>query len=101
MMSHKPLNLAPPWGSSPAWQEVNRSIDIHIHRYRAELRPAGATARETCNRLASVLPFLNGLSMTTCRCCPEPCCLTASPWYDFRDLLFLHLNLELAENFNL
>ena len=31
--------------------------------------------------------------------CPEPCCLTACPWYDFRDLLFLHLNpLEIPQS---
>ena len=37
--------------------------------------------------------------MATCRYCPEPCCLTASPWYDFRDLLFLHLNtLEIPQS---
>jgi hypothetical protein len=89
---HKPLNLTPPWGSSTAWQEANRSIDIHIHRYRAELGPTVAIARETHSRLASIFPFLKDLCMATCRCCPESCCLTASPWYDFRDLLFLHLN---------
>ena len=92
-LQHKPLNLAPPWGSSPAWREANRSIDIHIHAYRAELGPAVAIAREVRSRLASIFPFLNDLCMATCRCCPEPCCLTASPWYDFRDLLFLHLSL--------
>ena len=89
---HKPLNFTPPWGSSAAWQEANRSIDIHIHRYRAELGPAAAIAREARSRLASIFPFLNDLCMATCRCCPESCCLTASPWYDFRDLLFIHLN---------
>ena len=55
---HKPLNLASPWESSTAWQEANRSIDIHIHRYRAELRPTVAIARETHCRLASIFSFL-------------------------------------------
>ena len=91
-MRPKPPKLAPPWRSSSAWQEANRSIDIHIHRYRAKLRPAVAIAREVRCRLSSNFPLLNDLCMATCRYCPEPCCLTASPWYDFRDLLFLHLN---------
>jgi hypothetical protein len=90
---HQPLNPAPPWGSRPVWQEANRSIDIHIYGYRAEFGPAVTIAREIRSRLASIFPFLDHLCMATCRCCPEPCCLTASPWYDFRDLLFLHLNL--------
>ena len=84
--------LASPWGSRPAWQEANRSIDVHIHRYRAKLGPAVVIAREIRCRLWSNFPALNELCMATCRYCPEPCCLTASPWYDFRDLLFLHLN---------
>ncbi len=92
MIAHNPIIFAPPWGSSPAWHQANRSFDIHIDRYRAELDSAMATAREVYRRLASIFPLLNDLCMATCRYCPEPCCLTANPWYDFRDLLFLHLN---------
>ena len=92
MTTHNPLIFKPPWESSPDWRQANRSFDIHIDRYRTELGSALATAREVRSRLASIFPFLNDLCMATCRCCPEPCCLTANPWYDFRDLLFLHLN---------
>ena len=88
----KSLNPAPPWGSSPTWKEANHSIDNHIHRYREELGAAKATAQKIRSLLASNFEFLNDLCMTTCRWCPESCCLTASPWYDLRDLLFLHLN---------
>jgi hypothetical protein len=28
----------------------------------------------------------------TCPWCPDHCCLTAKVWFDFKDLLFLHLN---------
>ena len=92
MMLPEPPKLAPPWRSRSAWREANRSIDIHICRYRARLRPAGAIAREVRCRLSSIFFLLNDLCMATCRHCPEPCCLAASPWYDLQDLLFLHLN---------
>lgn len=88
----KPKIFAPPWGSRPAWQAANRSFDIHIDRYRAELGTAMKIALEVRYQLASIFSCLNALCLATCRYCPESCCLTASPWYDFRDLLFLHLN---------
>jgi hypothetical protein len=97
MMLPKPLNLTPPWGSSPAWQGANGRFDFHIHRYRTKLGPAVGIAREIRSRLASNSSVLDDLCISTFCYCPEPCCLTASPWYDFRDLLFLHLNnLEIS-----
>jgi hypothetical protein len=93
MTSAKPLKFTPPWALNPAWQEANGSLDFHVDRYRADLQPAVATARNLRRLLASIFPLLNDICMATCPWCPEPCCLTASPWYDFRDLVFLHLNL--------
>ena len=92
MTSAKALKFAPPWASKPAWQEANDSIDFHVNRYRADLKSAMAAARDLRRLLASLFPQLNNLCMATCPWCPEPCCLTASPWYDLRDLVFLHLN---------
>jgi len=57
MMLPKPLNLTPPWGSSPTWQGANRSIDIHIHRYRAKLGPAVGIARGVRSRLVLNFPL--------------------------------------------
>ena len=93
MTSAKPLKFTPPWASNPAWKEANGSLGFHVNRYRADLQPAAATARHLRRLLASIFPLLNDICMATCPWCPEPCCLTASPWYDFRDLVFLHLNL--------
>ena len=92
MISEKSLKFAPPWATSPAWREANYSIGIHVKRYDADLKPAVTMARDLLSRLTSIFSVLNDLCMATCPWCPEVCCLTASPWYDFRDLLFLHLN---------
>lgn len=88
----KPLKFSPPWASKPAWQEANDSIDFHVNRYRADLKSAMAAARDLRRLVESLFPLLNDLCMATCPWCPEPCCLRASPWYDLRDLVFLHLN---------
>jgi hypothetical protein len=34
---------------------------------------------------------MEALRQRTCRFCPEPCCITNTVWFDFRDLLILHL----------
>jgi len=87
-----PSALSPPWGSTPAWQEANASIDFHIKRYDLHLKPVIQIARDTRIRLESIFPGLDDICMMTCPRCPDACCLSASPWYDWRDLIFLHLN---------
>ncbi len=86
------LKLSPPWGAVSAWQEANISIGFHIQRYYSRLKPARQIARHTRIRLESIFPTLDNLAMMTCSRCPAACCLSASPWYDWRDLIFLHLN---------
>lgn len=96
MITDKSFNFAPPWASSSAWQEAIFSIDMHVRRYQTELNQAASTARELRHLLSSIFVDLDELCMATCHWCPEPCCLTASPWFDLRDLLYLRLNqLEL------
>ena len=84
--------LSPPWGSIADWQEANTSIDIHINRYFHSLKAAMQIARDARIRLESIFPTLDDLGRMTCPLCPDACCLSASPWYDMRDLIFLHLN---------
>ena len=92
MISDSLLKLSPPWGSVPAWREANLSTDFHLKRYYPRLKSAMQIARETRIRLELIFPLLEDLCMMTCPRCPDACCLSASPWYDFRDLIFLHLN---------
>jgi hypothetical protein len=86
------LTLAPPWGTIPAWQEANRSIDFHFNCHYPKLQQAMQIAGSTRSRLESIFPSLDDLARMTCPLCPDVCCLSASPWYDMRDLIFLHLN---------
>jgi len=87
-----PLTLSPPWGTVSAWQDANLSIDFHMKRYYPRLKPAIKIARDTRINLESIFSFLDDVCLLTCPRCPDACCLSASPWYDLRDLIFLHLN---------
>ncbi len=86
------LQLAPPWKTKPAWQEANRSIDGLIQRYAGKLNSAVALAALVRDRLEWIFNILDDLCIETCPRCPDPCCLHASPWFDYSDLLFFHLN---------
>jgi hypothetical protein len=92
MRSNESLHLAPPWGTKRTWQEANRSIDDLVQRYCGKLASAVALAASLRDRLASIFSLLDDLCLETCPQCPDPCCLHASPWFDFRDLVFFHLD---------
>jgi len=51
-------------------------------------------AQKAKHHLGSIFSFLHELCVDSCPWCPEPCCLKASVWFDFKDLLFLHFNQQ-------
>ena len=81
----------PPWGSKVKWQIVNRDLDYLIYRHYDVLKDAVMLARDLQVRMVSIFSLLDDLCRVTCPWCPEPCCLAARAWIDFKDLLFLHL----------
>jgi hypothetical protein len=81
----------PPWNSMAAWQEANRSLDFLIQRNLAELNRVMNLVQKLQVHLGSIFSILDDLCKATCPWCPDPCCLSAKVWIDFKDLLFLHL----------
>jgi hypothetical protein len=81
----------PPWNSIAAWQEANRRLHFLIQKNLSELDQAMTLAHKVQTRLASIFSLLDDLCQATCPWCPDPCCLSAKVWIDFKDLLFLHL----------
>jgi len=82
---------APPWGSTTTWKAAKWNLDYLIRLHRPELDRAVNFAREVQFRLESIFPLMDDLCAVTCPWCPDPCCLAAKVWVDFKDLLFLHL----------
>jgi len=81
----------PPWNSIFSWQEANGSLDFLIQKNLVELDRAMFLAHKVQTRLASIFSILDDLCKATCPWCPDPCCLKAKVWINFKDLLFLHL----------
>jgi len=90
MQSNFHLDI-PPWNSIAVWQEANHSLNFLIQSNLSELDRAMSLAHKVQTRLASIFSILDNLCKATCPWCPDPCCLTAKVWVDFKDLLFLHL----------
>jgi hypothetical protein len=83
----------PPWGDATSWWAANHSVAHHlaIHAYSGRMDHLIGLGGKIQRALTDLGSHLNALCRRTCLHCPDPCCLVAQPWYDFRDLLFLHL----------
>jgi hypothetical protein len=81
----------PPWGDDLLWKQANEAIVHLIHRHRFKLAQALTKAYEIRDMLLDVFPIQDELLAETCISCQFPCCVTATVWLDFCDLLFIHL----------
>jgi len=91
-MPHKePQTEAPPWGQRPAWIQAHQTLSRLCTFRAAELAPLRRQAWRLVQDLESLFPVLDSLCARTCPACHDPCCLRARPWFDFRDLILMHL----------
>ena len=85
-------NTAMPWTTPRAWLAANQSVKFHQRLYHREFEVAAVLAQKLKRCLESIFSVLDELCIDSCPWCPEPCCLKATVWFDFKDLLFLHFN---------
>ncbi len=81
----------PPWGTEKSWAEANWSIDYLICHHHQELQKARKIALDIHNKYQILFLEMEVLSKTTCPHCRHPCCQSAKPYFDFRDIIYLHL----------
>ena len=82
----------PPWKNAISWGEANHTVAFLIERYGNHLHETHGLARNLYGKMVSFFPLLEELCRTTCTYCPDPCCFSAYAWFDFKNLLFAHLN---------
>jgi hypothetical protein len=73
------------------WRETNCALSRLLATHRRILQKAAALAVEIGSGIDDLTPAMADLCHRTCRHCPEPCCITHTVFFDFRDLLFFHL----------
>lgn len=84
---HPPI----PWSHPADWKAAQQSIHYHLNRRPGVRKTLLPRAREMGRLMQDLAIQMETLCANTCSHCPDPCCLTASVWFDFRDLLGFHL----------
>ncbi len=92
VLGDNPSKPTIPWAPPDEWLAVNRAVRFNLDRYPEDFKPVEHLAQKVKHHLESIFPLVHGLCADSCPWCPEPCCLKASVWFDFKDLLFLHFN---------
>jgi hypothetical protein len=80
----------PPWSTAVLWEEVNQSLAIHLRLYHDHLIRARTYARLIQKDFWRIYPLMDELCLKTCPTCRRTCCRRAKPYFDFRDLVYLH-----------
>ena len=86
-----PPAIGPPWHSRARWREINAAFQYLGRRHDARLGHCRRLAARLAARLTALFPLMDDLCRATCFDCRAPCCRSALVWFDFKDLLFLHL----------
>jgi len=76
---------------STTWATSNQALDRLICRHHRYIKPAARIAAVIRQELELIFPLLDTVCRLTCPWCPDPCCIVTKVWYDFIDLIFLHL----------
>jgi len=81
----------PPWGDRQNWQAINTALAETI----ASLGDKAGSLHRSAQSLYADLRELSSAMATaatgSCPSCTTICCLHARPFYNFQDLLYLHL----------
>jgi hypothetical protein len=89
--TQRPIGSPPAGDDGPVWRVSNRALARLLARHRPLLGTAVARAEAIGRGIDALQPLMLDLCRRTCRFCPEPCCITNTVWFDFKDLLFFHL----------
>ena len=82
-----------PWKNPFVWQEVEKFITTIDQAHQADLEILRKQAGTICGLFEKLSVVMNDLCFLTCPNCQDICCMRATIWYDFKDLLYLYFAL--------
>lgn len=89
---HSPIEFErAPWSDRYSWEQMRLSLAVSVKAQGERLRRAREISHHIARKLCSIDAALDTLCRSTCIYCSDICCSRATLWYDFRDLLFIHL----------
>lgn len=90
-MPNPSVDLSPPWPTPALWRAVNDTMAVTIERYQVRLNELKDLAGQIRARIVALDHIMDSLCVQTCPDCRDNCCQRATVWYDFKDLVGLHL----------
>ena len=81
----------PPWSTPGLWREATESLAAAASRPGVALASAASLARGVAQCIADLDGTMGTLCAACCPNCRHNCCHRATVWYDFKDLIFLHI----------
>lgn len=79
------------WGRPALWREANQTLNYLVATHGERFARASMIAHKIRAYQERLHGLMDDLCLRTCPWCPDPCCLQARVWIDFRDLIYLHL----------
>ena len=81
-----------PWSEPKAWNEATSAIGGTRLQNRHDAERCSTTAKRILKLYRELDDPMSALCAVTCPTCNDSCCLRASVWYDFKDLLYIHFS---------
>ncbi len=88
---HSIQGCSPPWSTRQEWLEANAAMAAALRKDSRRMETLRDLSQQIERRVNLLDPMLEGLCGDTCPGCTDKCCERATVWYDFKDLLGLHL----------
>ena len=80
-----------PWSTAVLWRTANETIATTLDRHHGALKPVIDLAYRIRERLEALEEPISRLCNQTCSRCRAICCCHAHAYFDFKDLIFLHM----------
>ncbi len=80
----------PPWNKPEDWNQIQQFFEVTFNT-EADFSSSRCWAEDIALKMSEIDNNLQDLCTKTCTHCHEVCCLKATLWYDFNDLLFCFL----------
>ena len=81
-----------PWPTDSLWTQAQTALRRSLAANGTRMAPARRQAAAIAHDRGCLAALFEEVAAITCAVCATPCCLHAKVWFDFKDLLFLHLN---------
>ncbi len=83
-----------PWQKSQDWKQVFESIKRIDNLYSHKMKTIRKMAKQIRCHYDQISESIEKVCLQTCPNCTDICCIRATIWFDFKDLLYVYFGLD-------